>query len=158
MVASSFRNFFEEHHNQQVAELLNEAALVDPNTYLHLCYNLHRSEYVFSNDDWEVKVRFTCREINDENIGTPREGNVFNENCINRIVDSLDAAFTEAALNIQMGAVVGTSAVEENGIEIPSITIEHDEILSYTLEFSRPYPSLKFLSQSQALRVSYVSN
>ena len=138
MVASSFRNFFEEHHNQQVAELLNEAALVDPNTYLHLCYNLHRSEYVFSNDDWEVKVRFTCREINDENIGTPREGNVFNENCINRIVDSLDAAFTEAALNIQMGAVVGTSAVEENGIEIPSITVEHDEILSYTLEFSRP--------------------
>ena len=137
MVASSFRNFFEEHHNQQVAELLNEAALVDPNTYLHLCYNLHRSEYVFSNDDWEVKVRFTCREINDENIGTPREGNVFNENCINRIVDSLDAAFTEAALNIQMGAVVGTSAVEENGIEIPSITVEHDEILSYTLEFSR---------------------
>ena len=138
MVASSFRNFFEEHHNQQVAELLNEAALVDPNTYLHLCYNLHRSEYVFSNDDWEVKVRFTCREINDENIGTPREGNVFNENCIDRIVDSLDAAFTEAALNIQMGAVVGTSAVEENGIEIPSITIEHDETLSYTLEFSRP--------------------
>ena len=127
MVASSFRNFFEEHHNQQVAELLNEAALVDPNTYLHLCYNLHRSEYVFSNDDWEVKVRFTCREINDENIGTPREGNVFNENCINRIVDSLEAGFTEA-----------TSAVEENGIEIPSITIEHDEILSYTLEFSRP--------------------
>ena len=138
MVASSFRNFFEEHHNQQVAELLNEAALVDPNTYLHLCYNLHRSEYVFSNDDWEVKVRFTCREINDENIGTPREGNVFNENCIDRIVDSLDAAFTEAALNIQMGAVVGTSAVEENGIEIPSITIEHDETLSYMLEFSRP--------------------
>ena len=137
MVASYFRNFFEEHHNQQVAELLNEAALVDPNTYLHLCYNLHRSEYVFSNDDWEVKVRFTCREINDENIGTPREGNVFNENCINRIVDSLDAAFTEAALNIQMGAVVGTSAVEENGIEIPSITIQHDESLSYTLEFSR---------------------
>ena len=127
MVASSFRNFFEEHHNQQVAELLNEAALVDPNTYLHLCYNLHRSEYVFSNDDWEVKVRFTCREINDENIGTPREGNVFNENCIERIEDSLDAAFTEA-----------TSAVEENGIEIPSITVEHDEILSYTLEFSRP--------------------
>ena len=127
MVASSFRNFFEEHHNQQVAELLNEAALVDPNTYLHLCYNLHRSEYVFSNDDWEVKVRFTCREINDENIGTPREGNVFNENCINRIVDSLEAGFTEA-----------TSAVEENGIEIPSITVEHDEILSYTLEFSRP--------------------
>ena len=127
MVASSFRNFFEEHHNQQVAELLNEAALVDPNTYLHLCYNLHRSEYVFSNDDWEVKVRFTCREINDENIGTPREGNVFNENCIDRIVDSLDAAFTEA-----------TSTVEENGIEIPSITIEHDEILLYTLEFSRP--------------------
>ena len=127
MVASSFRNFFEEHHNQQVAELLNEAALVDPNTYLHLCYNLHRSEYVFSNDDWEVKVRFTCREINDENIGTPREGNVFNENCINRIVDSLEAGFTEA-----------TSAVEENGIEIPSITIEHDEILSYALEFSRP--------------------
>ena len=138
MVASYFRNFFEEHHNQQVAELLNEAALVDPNTYLHLCYNLHRSEYVFSNDDWEVKVRFTCREINDENIGTPREGNVFNENCIDRIVDSLDAAFTEAALNIQMGAVVGTSAVEENGMEIPSITIEHDEVLSYTLEFSRP--------------------
>ena len=127
MVASSFRNFFEEHHNQQVAELLNEAALVDPNTYLHLCYNLHRSEYVFSNDDWEVKVRFTCREINDENIGTPREGNVFNENCINRIVDSLEAGFTEA-----------TSAVEENGIEIPSITVEHDEILLYTLEFSRP--------------------
>ena len=127
MVASSFRNFFEEHHNQQVAELLNEAALVDPNTYLHLCYNLHRSEYVFSNDDWEVKVRFTCREINDENIGTPREGNVFNENCINRIVDSLEAGFTEA-----------TSTVEENGIEIPSITIEHDETLSYTLEFSRP--------------------
>ena len=138
MVASSFRNFFEEHHNQQVAELLNEAALVDPNTYLHLCYNLHRSEYVFSNDDWEVKVRFTCREINDENIGTPREGNVFNENCINMIVESLDAAFTEAALNIQVGAVVGTSAVEENGMEIPSITIEHDEVLSYTLEFSRP--------------------
>ena len=127
MVASSFRNFFEEHHNQQVAELLNEAALVDPNTYLHLCYNLHRSEYFFSNDDWEVKVRFTCREINDENIGTPREGNVFNENCIDRIVDSLDAAFTEA-----------TSTVEENGTEIPSITIEHDEILSYALEFSRP--------------------
>ena len=127
MVASSFRNFFEEHHNQQVAELLNEAALVDPNTYLNLCYNLHRSEYVFSNDDWEVKVRFTCREINDENIGTPREGNVFNESCIDRIVDSLEAGFTEA-----------TSAVEENGIEIPSITIEHDEILSYTLEFSRP--------------------
>ena len=127
MVASSFRNFFEEHHNQQVAELLNEAALVDPNTYLHLCYNLHRSEYVFSNDDWEVKVRFTCREINDENIGTPREGNVFNENCIDRIVDSLDAAFTEA-----------TSTVEENGTEIPSITIEHDETLSYMLEFSRP--------------------
>ena len=127
MVASSyFKNFFEEHHNQQVAELLNEAALVDPNTYLHLCYNLHRSEYVFSNDDWEVKVRFTCREINDENIGTPREGNVFNENCIDRIVDSLDAAFTEA-----------TSTVEENGTEIPSITIEHDETLSYTLEFSR---------------------
>ena len=139
MVASSyFRNFFEEHHNQQVAELLNEAALVEPNTYLHLCYNLHRSAYVFSNDDWEVKVSFTCREINDENIGTPREGNVFNENCIDRIVDSLDAAFTEAALNIQMGAVVGTSAVEENGIEIPSITIQHDESLSYTLEFSRP--------------------
>ena len=131
MVASYFRNFFEEHHNQQVAELLNEA---DPNTYLHL----DRSEFVFSNDDWEVKVRFTYREINDENIGTPREGNVFNENCIDRIVDSLDAAFTEAALNIQMGAVVGTSAVEENGIEIPSITIEHDEVLSYTLEFSRP--------------------
>ena len=127
MVASSFRNFFEEHHNQQVAELLNEAALVDPNTYLHLCYNLHRSEYVFSNDDWEVKVRFTCREINDENIGTPREGNVFNESCIDRIVDSLEAGFTEA-----------TSTVEENGIEIPSITVEHDEILSYTLEFSRP--------------------
>ena len=127
MVASSFRNFFEEHHNQQVAELLNEAALVDPNTYLHLCYNPHRSAYVFSNDDWEVKVRFTCREINDENIGTPREGNVFNENCIDRIVDSLDAAFTEA-----------TSTVEENGIEIPSITVEHDEILLYTLEFSRP--------------------
>ena len=127
MVASLLRNFFEEHHNQQVAELLNEAALVDPNTYLHLCYNLHRSEYVFSNDDWEVKVRFTCREINDENIGTPREGNVFNENCIDRIVDSLEAGFTEA-----------TSAVEENGIEIPSITVEHDEILSYTLEFSRP--------------------
>ena len=127
MVASSFRNFFEEHHNQQVAELLNEAALVDPNTYLHLCYNLHRSEYVFSNDDWEVKVRFTCREINDENIGTPREGNVFNDDCINRIVDSLEAGFTEA-----------TSAVEENGIEIPSITIEHDENLSYMLEFSRP--------------------
>ena len=127
MVASSFRNFFEEHHNQQVAELLNEAALVDPNTYLHLCYNLHRSEYVFSNDDWEVKVRFTCQEINDENIGTPREGNVFNENCIDRIVDSLDAAFTEA-----------TSTVEENGTEIPSITIEHDKTLSYTLKFSRP--------------------
>ena len=127
MVASSyFKNFFEEHHNQQVAELLNEAALVDPNTYLHLCYNLHRSEYVFSNDDWEVKVRFTCQEINDENIGTPREGNVFNESCISRIVDSLEAGFTEA-----------TSVVEENGIEIPSITIEHDEILSYTLEFSR---------------------
>ena len=125
------RNFFEEHHNQQVAELLDEA---DPNTYLHL----DRSEFVFSNDDWEVKVRFTYREINDENIGTPREGNVFNENCIDRIVDSLDAAFTEAALNIQMGAVVGTSAVEENGKEIPSITVEHDEILSYTLEFSRP--------------------
>ena len=120
MVASYFRNFFEEHHNQQVAELLDEA---DPNTYLHL----DRSEYVFSNDDWEVKVKFTCREINDENIGTPREGNVFNENCINRIVDSLDAAFTEA-----------TSTVEENGTEIPSITIEHDETLSYTLEFSRP--------------------
>ena len=119
MVASSFRNFFEEHHNQQVAELLDEA---DPNTYLHL----DRSEYVFSNDDWEVKVKFTCREINDENIGTPREGNVFNENCIERIVDSLDAAFTEA-----------TSTVEENGIEIPSITIQHDESLSYTLEFSR---------------------
>ena len=127
MVASSFRNFFEEHHNQQVAELLNEAALVDPNTYLHLCYNLHRSEYVFSNDDWEVKVRFTCREINDENIGTPREGNVFNESCIDRIVDSFEAGFTEA-----------TSTVEENGIEIPSITVEHDEILLYTLEFSRP--------------------
>ena len=120
MVASSFRNFFEEHHNQQVAELLNEA---DPNTYLHL----DRSEFVFSNDDWEVKVRFTYREINDENIGTPREGNVFNENCIERIVDSLDAAFTEA-----------TSTVEENGTEIPSITIEHDETLSYTLESSRP--------------------
>ena len=75
--------------------------------------------------------------MNDENIDTSLEGNVFNENCINRIVDSLDAAFTEAALNIQMGAVVGTSAVEENGIEIPSITIEHDESLSYTLEFSR---------------------
>ena len=121
MVASSyFRNFFEQHHNQQVAELLDEA---DPNTYLHL----HRSEYVFSNDDWEVKVRFTCREINDENIGTPREGNVFNDDCINRIVDSLEAGFTEA-----------TSAVEENGIEIPSITIQHDESLSYTLEFSRP--------------------
>ena len=127
MVASSFRNFFEEHHSQQVAELLNEAALVDPNTYLHLCYNLHRSEYVFSNDDWEVKVRFTCREINDENIGTPREGNVFNESCIDRIVDSFEAGFTEA-----------TSTVEENGIEIPSITVEHDEILLYTLEFSRP--------------------
>ena len=127
MVASSFRNFFEEHHNQQVAELLNEAALVDPNTYLHLCYNLHRSEYVFSNDDWEVKVRFTCREINDENIGTPREGNVFNESCIDRIVDSFEAGFTEA-----------TSTVEENGTEIPSITIEHDETLSYMLEFSRP--------------------
>ena len=120
MVASYFRNFFEEHHNQQVAELLNEA---DPNTYLHL----DRSEFVFSNDDWEVKVRFTYREINDENIGTPREGNVFNENCIERIVDSLDAAFTEA-----------TSTVEENGTEIPSITIEHDETLSYTLESSRP--------------------
>ena len=120
MVASYFRNFFEEHHNQQVAKLLDEA---DPNTYLHL----DRSEFVFSNDDWEVKVRFTYREINDENIGTPREGNVFNENCINRIVDSLEAGFTEA-----------TSAVEENGIESPSITVEHDEILSYTLEFSRP--------------------
>ena len=127
MVASSFRNFFEEHHNQQVAELLNEAALVDPNTYLRLCYNLHRSEYVFSNDDWEVKVRFTCQEINDENIGTPHEGNVFNESCINRIVDSLEAGFTEA-----------TSVVEENGIEIPSITIELGETLSYMLEFSRP--------------------
>ena len=132
MVASSyFRNFFEQHHNQQVAALLDEA---DRNTYLHL----DQSEYVFSNDDWEVKVGFTCREINDENIGTSHEGNVFNENCINRIVDSLDAAFTEAALNIQRGAVVGTSTVEENGIEIPSITIEHDETLSYTLEFSRP--------------------
>ena len=131
MVASSyFRNFFEQHHNQQVAELLDEA---DRNTYLHL----DQSEYVFSNDDWEVKVGFTCREMNDENIDTSLEGNVFNENCINRIVDSLDAAFTEAALNMQMGAVVGTSAVEENGIEIPSITIEHDESLSYTLEFSR---------------------
>ena len=120
MVASHFRNFFEEHHEQQVAKLLDEA---DPNTYLHL----DRSEYVFSNDDWEVKVKFTCREINDENIGTPREGNVFNENCIERIVDSLDAAFTEA-----------TSTVEENGTEIPSITIEHDKTLSYTLKFSRP--------------------
>ena len=120
MVASLFRNFFEEHHNQQVAELLNEA---DPNTYLHL----DRSEFVFSNDDWEVKVGFTCREINDENIDTSLEGNVFNENCIDRIVDSLDAAFTEA-----------TSTVEENGIEIPSITIELDETLSYMLEFSRP--------------------
>ena len=125
MVASYFRNFFEEHHNQQVAELLDEA---DPNTYLHL----DRSEYVFSNDDWEVKVGFTCREINDENIDTSLEGNVFDENCINRIVDSLEDAFTEAALNMQMGAVVGTSAVE-----IPSITIQHDESLSYTLEFSR---------------------
>ena len=132
MVASSFRNFFEEHHNQQVAELLNEAALVDPNTYLHLCYNLHRSEYVFSNDDWEVKVGFTCREINDENIDTSLEGNDFDEDCINMLVDSLEDAFTEAALNMQMGAVVGTSAVE-----IPSITIQHDESLSYTLEFSR---------------------
>ena len=120
MVASYFRNFFEQHHNQQVAALLDEA---DRNTYLHL----DQSEYVFSNDDWEVKVRFTCREINDENIGTPREGNVFNESCISRIVDSLEAGFTEA-----------TSVVEENGIEIPSITIEHDEILSYALEFSRP--------------------
>ena len=131
MVASSyFRNFFEQHHNQQVAELLDEA---DRNTYLHL----DQSEYVFSNDDWEVKVGFTCREMNDENIDTSLEGNVFNENCINRIVDSLEDAFTEVALNMQMGAVVGTSAVEENGIEIPSITIEHDESLSYTLEFSR---------------------
>ena len=95
MVASSyFRNFFEQHHNQQVAALLDEA---DRNTYLHL----DQSEYVFSNDDWEVKVGFTCREMNDENIDTSLEGNVFNENCINRIVDSLDAAFTEAALNIQ---------------------------------------------------------
>ena len=140
MVASSFRNFFEEHHNQQVAELLDST---DRNTYLHL----DRSEYVFSNADWEVKVGFTCREINDEYIDTSCEGNVFNESCISRIVDSLEAGFTEA-----------TSVVEENGIEIPSITIEHDEILSYTLEFSRPYPSLKFLSQSQALRVSFVSN
>ena len=132
MVASSyFRNFFEQHHNQQVAALLDEA---DRNTYLHL----DQSEYVFSNNDWEVKVGFTCLEMNDENIDTSLEGNVFNENCINRIVDSLEDAFTEAALNMQMGAVVGTSAVEENGIEIPSITIEHDEILSYTLEFSRP--------------------
>ena len=131
MVASSyFRNFFEQHHNQQVAALLDEA---DRNTYLHL----DQSEYVFSNDDWEIKVGFTCREMNDENIDTSLEGNVFNENCINMIVESLDAAFTEAALNIQMGAVVGTSAVEENGIEIPSITIQHDESLSYTLEFSR---------------------
>ena len=121
MVASSyFRNFFEQHHNQQVAALLDEA---DRNTYLHL----DQSEYVFSNDDWEVKVGFTCREMNDENIDTSLEGNVFNENCIERIVDSLDAAFTEA-----------TSTVEENGTEIPSITIEHDETLSYTLEFSRP--------------------
>ena len=125
MVASYFRNFFEEHHNQQVAELLDEA---DRNTYLHL----DRSEYVFSNDDWEVKVGFTCREINDENIDTSLEGNAFDEDCINMIVESLDAAFTEVALNIQMGAVVG-----ENGIEIPSITIQHDESLSYTLEFSR---------------------
>ena len=117
MVASSyFRNFFEQHHNQQVAELLDEA---DRNTYLHL----DQSEYVFSNDDWEVKVGFTCREMNDENIDTSLEGNVFNENCIDRIVDSLDAAFTEAALNIQMGAVVGTSAVEENGIELSLIHI-----------------------------------
>ena len=132
MVASSyFRNFFEQHHNQQVAELLDEA---DRNTYLHL----DQSEYVFSNDDWEIKVGFTCREMNDENIDTSLEGNVFNENCINMIVESLDAAFTEAALNIQMGAVVGTSAVEENGIEIPSIPIEHDKTLSYTLKFSRP--------------------
>ena len=132
MVASSyFRNFFEQHHNQQVAALLDEA---DRNTYLHL----DQSEYVFTNDDWEVKVGFTCREINDENIDTSLEGNAFDENCINMIVDSLEDAFTEAALNMQMGAVVGTSAVEENGIEIPSITIEHDEVLSYTLEFSRP--------------------
>ena len=121
MVASSyFRNFFEQHHNQQVAALLDEA---DRNTFLHL----DQSEYVFSNDDWEIKVGFTCREMNDENIDTSLEGNVFNENCIDRIVDSLDAAFTEA-----------TSAVEENGIEIPSITIELDETLSYMLEFSRP--------------------
>ena len=124
MVASYFRNFFEEHHNQQVAELLDEA---DPNTYLHL----DQSEYVFSNDDWEVKVGFTCREMNDENIDTSLEGNDFDEDCINMLVDSLEDAFTEAALNMQMGAV------QENGIEIPSITIQHDESLSYTLEFSR---------------------
>ena len=126
MVASSyFRNFFEQHHNQQVAALLDEA---DRNTYLHL----DQSEYVFSNDDWEVKVGFTCREINDENIDTSLEGNDFDEDCINMLVDSLEDAFTEAASNMQMGAVVG-----ENGIEIPSITIQHDESLSYTLEFSR---------------------
>ena len=126
MVASSyFRNFFEQHHNQQVAALLDEA---DRNTYLHL----DQSEYVFSNDDWEVKVGFTCREINDENIDTSLEGNDFDEDCINMLVDSLEDAFTEAASNMQMGAVVGTSAVE-----IPSITIQHDESLSYTLEFSR---------------------
>ena len=125
MVASLLRNFFEEHHNQQVAELLDEA---DRNTYLHL----DQSEYVFSNDDWEVKVGFTCREINDENIDTSLEGNDFDEDCIDMLVDSLEDAFTEVALNMQMGAVVGTSAVE-----IPSITIQHDESLSYTLEFSR---------------------
>ena len=126
MVASSyFRNFFEQHHNQQVAELLDEA---DRNTYLHL----DQSEYVFSNDDWEVKVGFTCLEMNDENIDTSLEGNDFDEDCINMLVDSLEDAFTEAASNMQMGAVVGTSAVE-----IPSITIQHDESLSYTLEFSR---------------------
>ena len=125
MVASSnFKNFFEQHHNQQVAELLDEA---DRNTYLHL----DQSEYVFSNDDWEVKVGFTCREMNDENIDTSLEGNDFDEDCINMLVDSLEDAFTEAALNMQMGAV------QENGIEIPSITIQHDESLSYTLEFSR---------------------
>ena len=125
MVASLLRNFFEEHHNQQVAELLDEA---DRNTYLHL----DQSEYVFSNDDWEVKVGFTCREMNDENIDTSLEGNDFDEDCIDMLVDSLEDAFTEVALNMQMGAVVGTSAVE-----IPSITIQHDESLSYTLEFSR---------------------
>ena len=131
MATSYLRNFFEEHHKQQIAKLLAEA---DPDTYLHL----DRSEYVFSNDDWEVKVGFTCQKINDENTGPSHGGTFSNESCINRLVDSLDDAFTEAALNIQRGAAEGTSVLKENGIEIPSITIKHDEFLSYTLEFSRP--------------------